>query len=271
MRVVCQQPNFFPWAGYFEQVASADVFIYLDTVQWIRQGRQHRTRLPTPPGQVRDEHFWLTVPVLGHGHRTKPFHEIEIDPSQNWRAHQWETLKSLYGKAPYFRTQLEPVVRPFYEKEFRFLIEACTASVAACCEPLGLTAPELLASDLPETGPKSTRLIGLCQEFTADEYYSALGATRYLDLNEFRAAGIRVRWQHFRALRSDDIHRPADLSILDWLAHLPLEEIRAAVRPKNLSLSDEWNSADGASLPHTATDGNAQSGNAPRLPSPPTQ
>src|SRR6476620_9960963 len=110
MRLVCQQPNYFPWLGYFEQIASADIFIYLDTVQWIRQGRQHRTRV-----QGRDK-LWLTLPVHGHGHRSKPFREMEVDQSQNWPRHQWQTLRTLYGKAPYYSSQLEPIIRPFFER-----------------------------------------------------------------------------------------------------------------------------------------------------------
>jgi hypothetical protein len=231
MRLVCQQPNYFPWLGYFEQVASADLFVYLDTVQWIRQGRQHRTRLPTPGNP--DSRFWLTVPVHGHGHREKPFREIRIDHSRNWPRKHWETLRTLYGAAPFFASQLEPVIRPFFERadERNFLFDLCAESVTSICSFLALDAPTARASDFPDSGVKSQRLIALCREFSADEYYSALGATRYLDLAAFRAADIRVRWQHFRSMRPDDPLRSADLSALDWLAYVSREEIIQALKP----------------------------------------
>jgi hypothetical protein len=259
VRIACQQPNYFPWAGYFEQIAAADVFIYLNSVQWIRQGRQHRTRLPSTISQP--DHNWLTIPVLGHGHRDRAFRELEIDRSQSWAKHHWATLRSLYGRAPFFHSQLEPVVRPFFERaqELRYLQDACRESVQAVCALLGLDAPSICSSDLPETGKKSERLISLCREYSADEYYSALGATRYLDLEAFRAADIRVRWQHFRSLRSDDNLRPVDLSILDWLAHVEKSEIRKTLL--QLRALDISNSALNASAhsPLPATDARARS------------
>jgi hypothetical protein len=231
MRLVIQQPNYFPWLGFFEQIASADLFLYLDSVQWIRQGRQHRTRLPSP-GNSSTRH-WLTVPVHGHGHREKPFRDIEVDHSRNWPKRHWETLRTIYGKAPHFKNQLEPVIRPFFERadERKFLFDLCAESVGALCEFLGLEAPTARASDFPATGVKSDRLIALCQEFSADEYYSGLGSTRYLDLSAFRAANIRVRWQHFRSLYPQDPLRSADLSALDWLALVSRAEILAALKP----------------------------------------
>lgn len=228
MRVVCQQPNYFPWLGYFEQIAQADAFVYLDDVQWIRQGRQHRCRVPSF-ASGHDQKNWLTVPVHSHGHREKSFREIEIDRAQPWARRHWQTIQALYGRAPEFRTQLEPLVRPFLEEagRHRFLIDLCETSVGLFWSPLQLNAPVWYSSHLETEGAKSARLIHLCRTLEATEYYSALGASRYLDLAEFRAADVRVRWQHFRAFAGADPRRPCDYSILDWVALHPFAEIRA--------------------------------------------
>lgn len=246
MRVVCQQPNYLPWLGYFEQIARADAFVYLDNVQWIRQGRQHRTRLPfaSPPANVFEKN-WLTVPVHGQGHRDRKFSEMEIDQSRAWPKKHWGEIQALYGKSPYFRNQLEPLLRPFFEKasQYKFLIDLCEESVAIFWKPLQLRAQVWHASDLEPEGKKSERLIHLCQTLEATEYYSALGASRYLELPMFRAAQIQVRWQHFR-LSAKDPARPCDHSILDWVAHHSWEEIRAALGatrgsiPENAALGE---------------------------------
>jgi len=243
MRVVCQQPNYFPWLGYFEQIAKADSFIYLDNVQWIRQGRQHRTRLPGQDPHVKN---WLTVPVHGHGHRGKAFCEIEVDRSKNWAKQHWLILQNLYRDAPYLETQLEPLVRPFLEtaSKYRFLIDLCEASVGIFWKPLRLASLVWHASDLEASGKKSARLVSLCHSLEATEYYAALGASRYLELPLFRAAGIQVRWQHFRASAIDPL-RPSDYSILDWLAHASWEEIRAPLGASRGSFSSGKSSIDG--------------------------
>jgi hypothetical protein len=231
MRVVCQQPGYFPWLGYFEQIAAADAFVYLDDVQWIRQGRQHRTRLPA---FADGDKQWLTVPVLGHGHRAKTFRDMEIDRSRTWTRRHWNLLQSLYGRAPHFRTQLEPVVRPFLERADKFsrLLDLCEASVALFWEPLRLEAAVWHSSDLEIATTKTQRLVDICQTLEGTEYYSALGSSRYLDPALFRDAGMRVRFQHFRASAGPDPRRPCDFSVLDWLAQATFDEMRAALGPR---------------------------------------
>jgi WbqC-like protein family len=247
MRLVCQQPNYLPWLGYFEQIARADVFVLLDHVQWIRQGRQHRTRLPAPRGA--QDPFWLTVPVHGSGHRQIPLREIAVDNAQNWPRRHWETVRAIYGKAPFFRTQLEPLLRPFYETagRHRFLSDLCLASVSLFWEPFGLRTSLDFSSELAPSGQKSEMLLGLCRHFGADEYYSALGSSRYLDPVLFREAGVRVRFQHFRHSALDPL-RPCDYSVLDWVAQVEWSEIRSKLGTESpeLSMIDKPKNAPGA-------------------------
>ena len=247
MRVVCQQPNYFPWLGYFEQLARADAFVYLDNVQWIRQGRQHRTRVPflSPPVDSFTKN-WLTVPVHGHGHRELSFREMRIDHSRAWQRKHWGELEALYGKAPFFREQLEPLARPFLEGagDHKFLIDLCEASVALFWKPLGLKAQVWHASDLEPEGKKSERLLHLCQTLEATEYYSALGASRYLEVPLFREANIHVRWQHFRASPVEP-RRPCDYSVLDWVAHEPWEKIRGALGASRGSIPESASLGEG--------------------------
>jgi hypothetical protein len=233
MRVVCQQPNYFPWLGYFEQIAAADAFVFLDDVQWIRQGRQHRCRLPSFPSSAENKQ-WLTVPVHGHGHRERTFRETIIDSAQPWARHHWQTLQSLYGKAPHFKEQLEPLVRPFLENatKHRFLIDLCEASTSLFWEQFRLEATVWHSSHLGVENKKTARLVEISQILEATEYYSALGSSRYLEPALFRDAGMRVRFQHFRSSAGPDPRRPCDYSVLDWLAIATFDEMRAALGPR---------------------------------------
>ena len=54
-----------PWLGYFEQIANADVFVFLDTVQFVARSWHNRNRLKGSDGQ----HFWLTVPIAARPKR----------------------------------------------------------------------------------------------------------------------------------------------------------------------------------------------------------
>ena len=58
MIVAIHQPQYLPWLGYFDKMLKADVFCYLDTVQYKKNEWQNRNRIKTAMGWQ-----WLTVPV----------------------------------------------------------------------------------------------------------------------------------------------------------------------------------------------------------------
>lgn len=234
MRIVCQQPHFFPWLGYFD-LFHCDRFVFLDSVQWTKQGRIHRTKI-----YIDGKPNWLTVPVHSKGHRDLTIKEMRIDQSQNWIGEHRRLLERAYGKAPFYHQQLKEVLERFYEKAAgeTFLADLCQESLYLFLEKFKLN-PELFwSSELPSVGQKSEKIISLVTHLGGEEYYSSLGSTRYLDLSLFRSAGIQVRWQHFRHFFPDDIHRPADLSILDWLAYQPYEVMEKILAPKSLAGSE---------------------------------
>lgn len=232
MKVVCQQPHYLPWLGYFELFAQADAFVFLDNVQWIRQGRQHRTKIYSPDAEPR----WLTVPVKGHGHREKTIKDMQVDADAPWAREHWRLIEETYGRAPRFRDQVEPLLRPFFEKmqKEKFLIDISQESLWLFWEGLDLKSEIHWASELPpQPEGANERLIGLCQALGAEEYYSSLGSTRYIDLSVFREQGLRVRWQHFRSSFPGEPLRSADLSAIDWLAYHDWSALRAAIAPRS--------------------------------------
>ena len=225
MELVCQQPHYLPWIGYFEQLVQADRFVFLDSVQWIRQGRQHRTKINSRPAK---QELWLTIPVHGHDHRKKQFKEIQIDQTQNWANAHWKTVQCLYGKAPCFKSQIEPILRPFYEKaKYSFLQDVCQESTYLFWEHFGIQSEIYWSSEMGiQATEPSERLVEICESLKASTYYSALGSSQYLDTSKFRAKNINVRWQHFRPIFPGDISRSINYSILDWMAHLELDVIK---------------------------------------------
>ena len=77
MRVAIHQPQYLPWLGYLAKWAAADVFVFLDTVQYEKNGWQNRNRIKTPTGPR-----WLTVPV--HARLGTPIDEVTVDTAQPW-------------------------------------------------------------------------------------------------------------------------------------------------------------------------------------------
>ena len=93
---VIAQPTYLPWLGYFEQMLRAEVFIFLDSVQFERCSWQCRNRIKGANG----EPFWLTVPTTRHPLKT-PISEVLVAPERaDWaslRAIDFPLLRQLRG------------------------------------------------------------------------------------------------------------------------------------------------------------------------------
>src|SRR5437867_11305891 len=93
MKVAIHQPHYLPWLGYFAKWAAADLFVFLDTVQYEKNGWQNRNRIKT-----RDGPRWLTVPVRAH--LGTAIHEVMVDVTQPWRVRHFAAVESAYASAP---------------------------------------------------------------------------------------------------------------------------------------------------------------------------
>ena len=92
MRVAIHQPQYLPWLGYLAKWAAADLFVFLDTVQYEKNGWQNRNRIKTADGAR-----WLTVPV--HARLGTPIADVAIDCEQSWSARHLRAIDGAYADA----------------------------------------------------------------------------------------------------------------------------------------------------------------------------
>ena len=97
MQIAILQPSYLPWLGYFDQMARADVFVYLDDVQYTRRDWRNRNRIRTANGWM-----WLTVPVLSRGRFEQSIKDTRIDPSPVWKSKHLAALRHNYARAQFF-------------------------------------------------------------------------------------------------------------------------------------------------------------------------
>src|SRR5262249_3803860 len=128
--VAIHQPNFFPWLGYFDKIRRADVFIFLDAVDYPRAGSggrgpwSNRARIA-----VQSEARWITCPVqrvpLGH-----PIGQVAIDDRQPWRIKLIKTLHANYGRSAGFKSAMA-VIEPLIMRNERNLATFNIAAIEA--------------------------------------------------------------------------------------------------------------------------------------------
>ncbi|MHC5005608.1 MAG: WbqC family protein, partial [Planctomycetota bacterium] len=97
MRVVTgHQPVYLPWLGLFHKIALADVFVFMDDVQYLEGDWNNRNRVKGPHGP-----FWLTVPVRRGAGRQR-LCDVTIADDGAWASRHWTALRTCYGRARYW-------------------------------------------------------------------------------------------------------------------------------------------------------------------------
>ena len=191
MLVAIHQLHYLPWLRYVHKIASGDVFVALDNIQFNKNGWQNRNKIKGPQGAVI-----LTVPIL---HKfAQNLSEVCIDNKQAWQRKHWGTISSCYGKAPFFRDHeafLKKVYSTFWEKLNDLNHEMLEYFIRA----LGLQTKIIRGTDLNIQGEATERLVRICKELGAKAYLTGDYALEtYLDRSLFEREGIELVIQDFQ-------------------------------------------------------------------------
>ncbi len=221
MLCAIHQPNFFPWLGYFDKIRRADVFVFLDDVQYPRSGSSgmgswtNRVRIA-----INGEARWVRCPVRRAPLET-PIRSILIDDDQPWRMKLCRTLETCYRRAPGYAA-----VRDWLSD----LMRAPTGELAAfnmgaienISQRLGLSCRFVRQSSIACTGAGTELLAELTRAVGCNAYLAGGGASGYQDDTVFARAGITLVQQNFTPTPYGDPARfIPGLSVIDYLMHAP--------------------------------------------------
>ncbi|WP_429258357.1 WbqC family protein [Paraburkholderia sp. GAS334] len=224
------QPAYLPWLGYFAKIARADIFVYLDTVQFEKNSFTNRNRIKGPNGP-----FWLTVPVRQKGHLEGTLQTLEIDDSLAWRKKHLKAIALSYAKAPGFAEKFARL-EALYGGAHASLADFCWWQLQFWIQELGLGATQLVrSSELPVLSKKSDLVLDLCRHFGANRYLSGKLGRDYLNESAFASHDIEVIYQDYRCEPYSQLHGefvPA-LGIVDvWMnSPVPLLDFFHGVHP----------------------------------------
>ncbi|MBI5286783.1 MAG: WbqC family protein [Deltaproteobacteria bacterium] len=190
MIVAVHQPQFMPWLGYLDKMDRADVFVFLDNVQFRKNEFQNRNRIKTPQGWQ-----WITVPV--NYRFPQMINEVRINNQDNWKKRHIRSIEINYRRSPYFDKYFHEVLR-FYSRDYEYLSEINMESVRMLSRLMGIDTATYRASEINGLREDQTlRLVDICRYSKADRYLSGDGAKGYLDISAFQREGIEVVFQGF--------------------------------------------------------------------------
>ena len=222
MKAAIHQLQYWPGLRFFAKMRSAEVFVYLDDVQFEKREFQNRNRIRTVEGWQ-----YLTAPVLSKDRFSQKIREVELDNSVAWREAHMMALRTNYGRAKYFREYM-PRLEAIYSRRYRLLGELASATIDLLRGAFGIRTPARLSSEFALESVSTRRLLDLCRVVNADEYLSGAGARNYLDEKLFSESGTRLSWQAFTVTPYPQAFKgfEPDMSALDLLLNCGPDSVK---------------------------------------------
>lgn len=187
MRVSFNQPAFLPWGGFYGRVLHSEVMILLDETQFARGFTYvNRNRLKGPSGEVK-----ITLPVRRKGLGFQTINQLRLCQPEKWWKNFLNLLRHFYASSLY----LDEVCSAFKEIGARAGDNFLALVLDTCSwlkEKFNLTTPFLLQSQLRIKSAKEQLLIDLAGQLGAKEVLLPYLASRHLELNKIKAAGLKV-------------------------------------------------------------------------------
>lgn len=212
MIVAIHQPQYLPWLPYFDKADRCDVFVYLDSVQYSKNGVQNRNRVKTSAGSV-----WLTVPVRS-GNKDR-MSDVVIADSQ-WPKKHIRSIEMNYSRADHFQW-FDEHLRGVLEREWQYLADLNIAITERMFSALEITCRRVRSSDLDVAGARDDLVVNICEELNATAYISGQGAKVYQDDQKFLRRGIEVHYQSYKSRQYRQCYPETgyvpDLSALDLI------------------------------------------------------
>lgn len=187
------QPCFVPWLGYFEQIALADVFVYLDDVDYAKKDWRNGNQLKSPYG----------IKNIGFPVKKCPRHtqlkDVEISYNSNWEDLLFNQIKSWYYKSAYYQEIID-MIKPVIYNKYSGLVELNFHLNNVILDYLNIQTPIFFSSDIErQSFGKVERIIEICKHFNrVDVLFDGKKAQEFLEPSYLLQQGIKLIFQDYQ-------------------------------------------------------------------------
>ena len=213
--VAIHQPNFFPWLGYFNKVARADVFVFLDDVQFPKTGGVWSNRVKLLVG---GEARWVTAAIDRNYSGIRKISKMNFLSTNPWREKLLKTLEANYKKHPFFDETME-VTQPLVLNQESNISEYNIHAIKKITSEIGMKTGEFVrSSDFAFESTSTELLCDLTNCVGGKTYLCGGGADGYQDDRIFGSRDLQLQHQKFchpiyKQFRSETF--TAGLSVID--------------------------------------------------------
>lgn len=205
------QPVYLPWLGFIEKVTSSEKFVFLDDVQFEKNGFQNRNKIRTYDGEM-----WLTVPVKVKSQTL--LKDVKINYSVDWINKHKKSIIQNYKKAEFFDNywlELEKI----YDEKYEYLVELNIEIIKFLFNKLKIKTKTLFSSELDISDKGSNRILEICKNLNADRYISGISGKKYLLIDDFERQKIKLEFQNFQHPTYEQVFDPfyPNMAMIDLL------------------------------------------------------
>ena len=217
MKLIITQSNYIPWKGFFDSMNQVDKIVLYDDMQFTKRDWRNRNLIKTPNGLK-----WLTIPVEVKGKFYQKINETTIS-DKSWNIKHLNILKENYKKAASYKEVIDWVEGLYENCQFELLSEVNEYFIKNINIYLGINTEILRSESFSLKEGKTERLIGICKDLNAKEYYSGPAAQNYMEEELFEKASIKLNYfdysgyKEYPQLHGDFVH---GVSILDLIFNL---------------------------------------------------
>ena len=228
-KVSIQQPNFFPWLGYFHKIQKSDIFIFLDDVQFERGGSwSNRVNI-----QISGKKKWLTVPVARNFSGLRKINEIMFDNKNTWKKTFINKLENYYRNSLFFDETIFEI-KKILESDYSNILSLNILTIKYLLKKLNLKKPKFYNSSFFNIKTKSSqRLIDLILHVNSSIYISGSGSSEYLDKELFISNSIHIIYQNYNCIEYNQNHNGPflpKLSIIDVLMNCGFKQTEKIIK-----------------------------------------
>ncbi|MDF1867773.1 MAG: WbqC family protein [Saprospiraceae bacterium] len=109
--------QYLPSIQYFTKLISHEITLIEQYENYLKGTYRNRCHIVGANGLQR-----LSIPLEKGKNEKQPIREVKISDHENWQAQHWNSIKSAYGKSPYFEYYVDEL-EPFFKKKYEFLFE----------------------------------------------------------------------------------------------------------------------------------------------------
>lgn len=194
MKVAIMQPYFFPYMGYFSLIKHTDMFIILDTVQFIYHGWIERNRVINP----NQGFSYIKVPIINKSRNTL-IQDIKINNADYWKDKLLAQLQHYKKRAPYYYKTIE-LLGELFEKDYSDIVSLNSAAILAVCKYLDIDIDMHVFSNMnlviQEPSSPDEWALNICKGLgNVNEYWNPPGGKSFFDISKYNRDGIEVKFQ----------------------------------------------------------------------------